>query len=133
MRYISDKVISFSINVKGQKEGVRVTFTARSTGGSTFTTQYPALIEALEQSGMYGRMYRRAPECVCSCNRKRPEPKAEEKKRTTLVTHVADWQDAVEYLTGHCGCDAAVLQSPESILKEAAKCGVKFPNLAMKR
>lgn len=131
MRYVSDKVISFSMAVDGKDNCVRVSFTARSTGGSTFSTQYPALIEALEKSDMYGRLYRRAPECMCDCKAK--AEKSETKKRVTLIPHVADWQDAVEYLTGQCGSDANVLSTPDSILKEAARCNVKFPNLVMKR
>lgn len=131
MRYVSDKVISFSIRVEGKAESVRVNFTARATGGSTFTTQYPALIEAMEKSSMYNKVYRRAPECVCMCGgkKKKKEQKSSDKDRITLVTHVQDWQDAIEYLTDTCKCDSANLSSPDDILSEAARCGVKFPNL----
>lgn len=131
MRYVSNKVISFSIRVKGAEDSVRVNFEACASGGSSYSTQVPRVIEALEKSDMYGRVYRRAPECLCECakpkHKGRRPPK--EEKRIQLITSVATWQDAVEYLTEQCGVDEAKLTSPEAIQMEAAKAGVKFPNI----
>ena len=130
MRYVSDKVISFSIRVKGQNDA-RVNFTACGDGGSTFSTDKPLLIEALEHSGMYGRVYRRAPECECSGNKpcKKSPKKGDNEKRVKLVTSIGGWQDAVEYLVANCGSDGSKLTTPTAILAEAEAKGVRFPEL----
>lgn len=127
---MSDKVISFSIRVKGQNDA-RVNFTACSNGGSTFSTDKPLLIEALEKSPMYGRVYRRAPEFECECRpgRKAPARKGDTEKRVKLVTGVTGWQDAAEYLVRYCGSDASKLNSPDAILSEANVKNIKFPDL----
>lgn len=130
MRYVSDNVISFSIRVKGTESSARVNFTANTNGGSTFSTDRPALIHALESSPMYGTRYRRAPECECGCRKAAAPKKGDTDKRVRLVTGVCGWQDAVEYLTGKCGSDARKLKSPDAILAEAEAKGVKFPDLA---
>lgn len=134
MRYVSDRVISFSIKVKGQEDSARVNFTACSNGGSTFSTQAPKLVEALEHSPMYGKVYRRAPECACDCSkpgRKAAPKKCDTEKRVKLVPGITGWQDAAEYLVNNCGSDAARLNSPDAILAEAAEKSVKFPDLNM--
>lgn len=126
MRYVSDKVISFSVRVDGRENSVRVNFTARSTGGSTFSTQAEDLIKALEKNEMYGKVYRRAPECACGRKPRKAQP---ESRRVLIVAGVSDWQDAIDYLVDKCGSDAGVLVTPEKILAEAAARGVKFPEL----
>lgn len=129
MRYVSDKVISFSIRVDGREDSVRVKFIARSTGGSTFSTQAEDLIKALEKSEMYGKVYRRAPECTCG---KKAARQTASSRKVTIIPGIVSWQDAIEYLVERCGSDASVLVTPEKILAEAAKNGVKFPDIAMK-
>lgn len=135
MRYVSDKVISFSIRVKGQENSVRVNFLACSNGGSSFSTDKPLLAEALERSPMYGKVYRRAHECQCEHTkpgRKTSPKKCDTEKRIKLVTGIAGWQDAVEYLVQNCGSDASKLNTPDAILSEAELKGVKFPDLNVK-
>lgn len=134
MRYVSDKVISFSIKVKHQENSARVNFTACSSGGSTFCTDKIKLIEALEHSPMFGKVYRRAPECECSCakpGRKSSAKKCETEKRIKLVPGISGWQDAAEYLVNNCGSDADKLNTPDAIMSEAAEKCVKFPDLNM--
>lgn len=134
MRYVSDKVISFSIMTRGSENSARVNFTACSDGGSTFSTDKPKLIEALEHSKMYGTVYRRAPECECQCakpGRKGMPKKCDTEKRIKLVPGVCGWQDAAEYLVNNCGSDAGKLNSPEAIMAEAMEKCVKFPDLKM--
>ena len=129
MRYISNQAISFSIRVNGRENSARVSFTSHTSGGSTFMTDNEALIEALEKSDMYNKVYRRAPECVNEeAKPKRAARKAAEKK-LTQVAEVEGWQDAVEYMTDKCGSDASKLTSPEAILNEAQAKGLEFPNL----
>lgn len=129
MRYVSDQVISFSIKVKGKAESRRVSFTAQSTGGSSFTTDIPVLIEALESSTMFGSLYKRAPECSEAVIKKTKTAKSAPKKK--IVEGISDWQDAIEYLI-KCGVEQNNLNSPTEILQEADKLGVEFPNLVMK-
>lgn len=128
MRYVSNKTISFSIRVKGAERSVRVNFETCANGGSSFSTNAPKLIEAMESSDMYGRVYKRAPECAAVAAKKRARALKTEPK-AVAVTAVATWQDAVEYLTDKCGVAETLLTSPDAILKEAAKLNVKFPNI----
>lgn len=129
MRYVSDQVISFSIKVKGKAESRRVSFIAQSTGGSSFTTDIPVLIEALESSTMFGSLYRRAPECAEVYIKKLRVSKPTLKKR--VVEQVNDWQDAIDYLAKY-DIEQSCLNCPAKILEEAAKLGIEFPKLVMK-
>lgn len=110
-----------------------MSFTARSSGGSTFSTQVPGLIEALEHNPMFGKVYRRAPECACGCNgsekvaeAKRSRKGGDTAQRVKLVPGVTNWQEAAEYLVEKCGSASGAVQTPEGILREAAAKGVKF-------
>lgn len=92
-------------------------------------TDSEAVIKAMEESTMYGVIYRRAPESVGEVVSKRKkvtkvlEPKVEE------VTEVSGWQDAVEYLYEKFGIEPSKLTNPDSILSEAASRNIKFVNL----
>ena len=129
MRYISNQSISFSIRINGREDSARVSFTPHTSGGSTFMTENEALIEALEKSDMYNKVYRRAPECVSEEVKPKRAAKKSAEKKLTQVAEVAGWQDAVDYLTDKCGSDASKLTSPEAILNEAQAKGLAFPNL----
>lgn len=107
-------------------------FTGCSNGGSTFSTNKPKLIEALEKSDMFGKIYRRAPECVNISLR--PEKKVSQKKtedavKVKLVPGISGWQDAAEYLVSNFGSNAEKLTTPDLILEEAARHNVKFPEI----
>ena len=131
MRYISPSVISFSLRLKGREDSVRVDFTPLTAGGSTYSTDEQRVIEALEKSPMFGKFYKRAPECVnedVKPTKKSARKNAATPKKTE-VTEVNGWQDAVEYLVNYHGCDASKLTSPATITAEAEKVGVTFPNL----
>ena len=129
MRYISDNVISFSIIPEGSKKSVRVSFSSHSNGGSTFSTDSEALIKALEKSEMFGRVYRRASECIDV--KAGAETRASESAATALknVPDVATWQEAAEYLKENEGVDASLIKTPASILKAAEDKGIKFEKL----
>jgi hypothetical protein len=131
MRYISPSVISFSLRLKGREDSVRVDFTPLTSGGSTYSTDEQRVIEALEKSPMFGKFYKRAPECVNEDVKptKKSARKSAAAPKKTEVTEVNGWQDAVEYLVNHHGCDASKLTSPATITAEAEKVGVTFPNL----
>lgn len=131
MRYISPSVISFSLRLKGREDSVRVDFTPLTAGGSTYSTDEQRVIEALEKSPMFGKFYKRAPECVNEDVKptKKTTRKSAATPKKTEVTEVNGWQDAVEYLVNHHGCDASKLTSPATITAEAEKLGVTFPNL----
>lgn len=131
MRYVSDNVISFSIRVAGRTDSARVNFLPVSSGGSTYSTDIKPLIEALEKSSMFGKVYRRAPECEEDVIQKK-EVKARKVKavpKTVKVEEVKDWQDAVIYLVENHGVRREKLVAPELILKEAENAGIEFPNL----
>lgn len=128
MRYVSDNVISFTLKVKGREENPRISFTACSHGGSTYTTNIPCIIEAMESSKMFGSVYFRAPECKEVVVGKKKAVKKTQPK-IVEVPYIETWQDAIEYLTDKCGSDSSSLSSPERILKEAESKNVSFPNL----
>lgn len=124
MRYVSDNVISFSIRTKGTDSSKRVSFIPCSTGGSNFFTTCGTLIEAMEKSPMYGKVYRRAPECVdYAATGKKKSAKEEEKRKTVSV---GGWQDAAEYLSENFGVGMAKLNTPAKIAKEAEANGIEF-------
>lgn len=128
MRYISDSVISFSLQIEGRAESVRISFQSHSMGGSTYSTQSEAIIKALEGSRMYGKHYRRAPECaneVVSGKKK----KAVKAPKVKEVPEVEGWQDAAEYLSENFGVDMGKLNTPDDIVKEASLRYLKFTNL----
>lgn len=129
MRYISDSVISFSIVPEGSKKSVRVSFTSHSNGGSTFSTESEALIKTLEKSDMFGRVYRRANECVGIKVGVKPRTPKASAPVLKSVPEVTTWQEAVEYLVENEGVDAGLLKTPSSILKVATDKGLKFEKL----
>lgn len=130
MRYIAESSISFSIRVKGRESSVRVSFSSLSTGGSTFSTDSEALMEAMEQSPMYGTFYQRAPECMNESIRSKKATKpAATKKKITEVPEVEGWQEAAEYLSAQFGVSKGKLITPDEILREAEMRGVVFPKL----
>lgn len=129
MRYISDSVISFSIVPEGSSKSVRVSFSSHSNGGSTFSTESEPLIKAMEKSEMFGRIYRRASECVdVKVGVKARTPKAAAPVLKS-VPNVTTWQEAAEYLKENEGVDADLIKTPASILKAATDKGIKFEEL----
>ena len=133
MRYISDLNISFSLPVDGVDK--RFSFTPLARGGSMYIARTDAEIKALEASDMYGRIYRRkegqlSPEQAG----KAPKPKkgktaAKAAPKAQDVKGVETWQEAIEYLVNHHGTDRGTLTTPDEILAEAAKQGIRFPNI----
>lgn len=129
MRYISESSISFSLRVKGREDSIRVSFTPLSSGGSTYTTLEEAVMEALEKSPMYGKVYDRAPECMNESISQKKTRAAGPKKKTVQVDSVNGWQEAVEYLMENYGSDSGKMVTPDEILKEAEARGVVFTRL----
>lgn len=123
MRYVSDRIISFSLSVGGKDK--RICFTACMGSGSMYVATSEAEIKALESSPMYGKVYRRAigQDIVPKAKPVRTKPKAKD------VEGISSWQEAVEYLATHCGSDVESLTTPDEILAEAAKKGIRFTNL----
>jgi hypothetical protein len=128
MRYISESSISFSIKIKGREDSVRVSFIPLSIGGSTYSTNSEAVMEALESSPMYGKFYNRAPECMFDSIHPKKTAKAT-KKSVKEVSSVNGWQEAVEYLVENFGSNPGKIVTPEEILKEAEAKGVVFTQL----
>lgn len=126
MRYISEDAISFSIRIEGRENSLRVNFSPVSSGGSTYSTDFPAAIKALEGSPMFGKVYFRAPECVGVTEE---QPKKVVKKRVIKVSAVKEWQDAAEYLVEKFGARPEALTTPDAIREEAEKNNVLFPEL----
>lgn len=136
MRYISDSVISFSIQIGGRDKRVR--FNPVMDGGSSYITNDSDEIKVLESLSSFQRgIFRRAPGSekevigkvdspVTKGEAGRPE-KSNAKKGLKPVDDVTTWQEAAEYLVEKCGSEA--LSEPDAILEEAGKKGVSFPNL----
>ena len=135
MRYISDLNISFSLPVDGVDR--RFSFTPLAKGGSMYIAKTEAEIKALEASSMYGRIYRRKEGQVFpenAGNAPKPKPKkgktaAKAAPKAQDVKGVETWQEAIEYLVNHHGTDRGTLSTPDEILAEAAKQGIRFPNI----
>lgn len=136
MRYIASSVISFSVSINGRDKRVR--FNPVMDGGSSYVTNIDAEIEALEALSSFKRgVFRRAlgseKEVVSKVENDgkkgkggRPK-KAEGGSEKEVVDSVTTWQEAAEYLSEKCGSEA--LTEPDTILEEAGKKGVTFPNL----
>jgi hypothetical protein len=129
MRYISESSISFSLKVKGREDSIRVSFIPLSSGGSTYSTSEVAVMEALEKSPMYGKVYDRAPECMNDSFSLKKTRTASPKKKVVQVDSVSGWQEAVEYLVENFGSNTGKMVTPDEILKEAEARGVVFTRL----
>ena len=133
MRYISDLNISFSLLVDGVDK--RFSFTPMARGGSMYIARTDAEIKALEASDMYGRIYRRKegqipPEQAGNAPKpKRGKTAAKAVPKAQDVKGVETWQEAIEYLVNQHGTDRCTLTTPDEILAEAAKQGIRFPNI----
>lgn len=120
MRYISDKVISFSVMVNGTDKRIR--FTPMMGGGSIYITDSAAEIEALEKNSAYRNgIFRRAPGETVKVEKGK-------KNKPVPVKGISSWQDAREYLVSELGCTGE-LNTPEEISAEAGARGVSFPDL----
>lgn len=120
MRFVSDKVVSFSLPVRGVD--VRFSFRPVSRGGSVYITTDPGEVEALLGSGMYGRVYTAVG---------LPEKKSEEKKADVPVVvgkdaGVENWQDAAEWLVKNKGVERKFLKTPDAIAAKGREAGVEF-------
>lgn len=146
MKYVSNSVISFSIQINGKDKRVR--FSPVMDGGSSYITNEAAEIAALEGLSSFERgMFRRAPGRENEENEPKAAPKKESKAapkvgktdkkgkakvtegEMTRVEEVATLQEAAEYLIDQCGSGGEGLTDPDAILEEAGKRGVVFPNL----
>ena len=123
MRYVSDRIISFSLSVGGKDK--RICFTPCMGSGSMYVATSKEEIRALESSPMCGKVYRRAPgqEAAAKAKPVRTKPKVKD------VEGISSWQEAMEYLATYCGSDVESLTTPDEILAEAAKKGIRFTNL----
>lgn len=132
MRYISSKIISFSLLINGTSK--RFDFNAKTDGGSIYVTDHTDEIKALEASEMYKNgLYK------CAAGENPPKAyKAEEGKKgnkgkkgkdVVSIDAVTSLQDAVEYLVSNFDVDASSLTTPDDIAKSAAANNVSFPNM----
>lgn len=131
MRYISNLNISFSLLVNGVDK--RFCFTPCTKGGSMYIAKSEDEIKALEASGMYGRVYKRmegqAENLQAQSGKKPSGRRGKTASQPKDVKGIETWQEAVEYLVGHCGCDRADLMTPDDILAAAAQNNLRFPNI----
>lgn len=88
-------------------------------------------IEALEASDMYGRVYRRMEGQTGGTDDNAPQKRAERTVKAPAkvkdVKGIETWQEAVEYLSDKC--EREKLTTPEEILAEAARRGIRFPDI----
>lgn len=122
MRYISSKVISFSLPINGTSK--RFDFSVKTDGGSIYVTDNADDIKALESSDMYKNgVYKRA------AGEKPPKASKTPGVKVTNVDTVTSLQDAIEYLVTNFGVDVASLATPDDIAKSAAANNISFPNM----
>lgn len=130
MRYISDRVISFSLAVNGVDRRIR--FIPLTKGGSIYITDNKDEMKELEKSTMYGSVYKRSEmqtEEDCDNINSRKRRKASGKQKIQSVNGVDSWQEAIEYMVDKHGADRNVMSTPEEILKEAERLNLCFPNI----
>ena len=142
MRYVSDRVISFSLMINNIDR--RIQFIPVTRGGSIYVTDNKEEIEALENSPMFGNVYVRSEEQECSKAEEQDCSKAEDGKsksgrktgnrfkKEQPVKGVDTWQGAIEYMVDQCGSDREAMTTPDEILKEAQRLNLSFPNIGQK-
>lgn len=123
MRYISDRVISFSLSINGTDKRFR--FTPVMNCGSIYVTSSKDEIKALEKSPMFNTVYKR----VESQGEVSEGRTRKSKKEIISVDNVTSWQEAKEYLVENFDIDSKEINTPESIQKCAAENNLVFPNL----
>lgn len=130
MRYISNLNISFSLLVNGVDK--RFCFTPCTKGGSMYIAKNDDEIKALEDSDMYGRIYRRmeGQSEITSNASKKAGRKSKSSSKVQDVKGVETWQEAIEYLVNNHGSDRDSLTTPDEILAEASKISIRFPNIS---
>lgn len=127
MKYISDLNISFSLLVNGVDK--RFSFSPRTQGGSMYIVKSNAEIKALEASNMYGRIYRRAEDQPAELKTGKRGRSAKQEQDVKDVNSISSWQEAIDYLSENFGSSRENLRTPDEILMEAVKKGVRFVNL----
>lgn len=130
MRYISDRVISFSLAVNGVDRRIR--FIPLTKGGSIYITDNKDEMKELEKSKMYGSVYKRSEmqtEEDCDNINSRKRRKTSGKQKIQSVNGVDSWQEAIEYMVDKHGADRNVMSTPEEILREAERLNLCFPNI----
>ena len=127
MKYISDLNISFSLLVNGVDK--RFSFSPRTQGGSMYIAKSKAEIKALESSNMYGRIYRRAEDQPVELKTGKRGRPAKQEQTVKDVNSITSWQEAIDYLSENFGSSRENLRTPDEILMEAVKKGVRFVNL----
>lgn len=134
MRYVSDRVISFSLMINNIDRRIR--FIPVTRGGSIYVTDNQEEIEALENSPMFGNVYTRSEEQDCG---KAEDGKSKSGRKTgnrfkkeQPVKGVDTWQGAIEYMVDQCGSDREAMTTPDEILKEAQRLNLSFPNIGQK-
>ena len=130
MRYISDRVISFSLAVNGVDRRIR--FIPLTKGGSIYITDNKDEMKELEKSTMYGSVYKRSEmqaEKDCDNINSGKRRKTSGKQKIQSVNGVDSWQEAIEYMVDKHGADRNVMSTPEEILKEAERLNLCFPNI----
>lgn len=122
MKYVSERVISFSLLVNGTDRRIR--FVPVTRGGSVYVTDNEGEMKALEASPMFGTTYRRAESAGCA-----KERKAKPAARKTAVNGVETWQEAIEFMVDQYGAERGRLTTPDEILQEAGRLNLTFPNI----
>lgn len=134
MRYVSDRVISFSLTINNIDRRIR--FIPVTRGGSIYVTDNKEEIEALENSPMFGNVYSRSEEQDCGKaedGKGKPGRKTGNRfKKEQPVKGVDTWQGAIEYMVDQCGSDREAMTTPDEILKEAQRLNLSFPNIGQK-
>lgn len=120
-----------SINVVlPNKKNLHISFTPLSNGSSTFTTDNPEVMHAIERHHNFGKMFRL--DSVVDDTKPSEEVmgKAEIKdvaEGTGLKrVKVPDIASAKDYLADTCGISRTALRSVKAIIEQAAANGIEF-------
>ena len=123
-----------SINVVlPNKKNLHISFTPLSNGSSTFTTDNPEVMHAIERHHNFGKMFRvqsvlnetKQDSKVTSYSETAPRTVGSENSGLRKVK-VSDMATAKDYLAETCGISRTAMRSVKSIMEHAAANGIEF-------
>jgi len=127
MRYISQRIISFSVNIDGKSK--RISFTPKMDGGSLYLSKDLKEIKAIESTDMFknGVFSRAAGQDNPVKEKKVVDPATPSPKE---IKSIKTFQDGVDYLVKRFKVNAEDIASPDDVIKIANEKGICFPNMA---
>lgn len=123
--YTSNSEISLSVRV-GDNAHTHIRFNPTSNGGSSYSTNNPAIQKGLERHPQFGKMFHLTSE---SKEVKKEMRKTVEDVNPKTVVNVNSIQDAKDYLVDTFGISRTQLTSKAKILANAESHNIQFNGL----